>query len=189
MRVETYGYVTNFLPVNSCQEIIQEGKKNLMDGTTRSPSEKKKRKSKISWMSDFHLGQILYSQVQQANAQLLWNLQTTAIESLQFTSYGEGDFYDWHRDDNIDKFGKGYLEGLVRKISFSILLNDTAEYEGGDFQFELGNPNDKDRIKTLDKSAQGGAIVFPSFFHHRVKPVTKGTRYSLVGWVCGQPWK
>ena len=47
----------------------------------------------------------------------------------------------------------------------------------------------EDRIKTLDKAAQGGAIVFPSFFHHRVKPVTKGTRYSLVGWVCGQPWK
>ena len=136
-------------------------------------------------MSDFHLGQILYSQVQQANAQLLWNLQTTAIESLQFTSYGEGDFYDWHRDDNIDKFGKGYLEGLVRKISFSILLNDTAEYEGGDFQVWYGGTNG---FITLPRE-KGDVLIFPTFYLHRVTPITKGERRALVYWTGGEPFR
>ena len=36
---------------------------------------------------------------------------------------------------------------------------------------------------------QGSVIVFPSFVWHRVTPVTKGTRYSLVLWTCGQPFR
>ena len=185
-----YGYFNNFFKVTDCQKIIQNGKKNLTEGKTWGKDQQDQRKSKISWMNDFHLGQILYTQLQQANDQLRWNLQTTVIECIQFTSYGENDFYDWHRDNDLDKpFEEGYLKGLVRKISFSILLNDPADFQGGEFQFEIGNPNDKERIKTLDKPSQGGAIIFPSYLYHRVQPVTKGTRYSLVGWVCGQPWK
>ena len=37
--------------------------------------------------------------------------------------------------------------------------------------------------------SQGSLVVFPSFVKHRVKPVTKGTRYSLVIWNLGQPYK
>ena len=42
-------------------------------------------------------------------------------------------------------------------------------------------------IKELRK--KGTVIVFPSFVWHRVKPVLSGTRYSLVCWSLGQPWK
>ena len=35
---------------------------------------------------------------------------------------------------------------------------------------------------------QGSMIVFPSFLHHCVAPVTSGTRYSLVIWCCGKPY-
>jgi len=32
-------------------------------------------------------------------------------------------------------------------------------------------------------------IVFPSDMEHRVAPVTKGIRYSLVVWFLGPPFK
>jgi PKHD-type hydroxylase len=36
---------------------------------------------------------------------------------------------------------------------------------------------------------KGSIIIFPSFVWHRVKPVTEGTRYSLVLWNLGKPYK
>ena len=78
------------------------------------------------------------------------------------------------------------MVGKIRKISFSIILN--TDYEGGNFEFEVGALHEKERTITLTPKL-GCAIVFPSFTFHRVTPVTKGTRYSLVGWICGKPYK
>ena len=89
------------------------------------------------------------------------------------------------------------MNGLIRKLSITVLLND--DYEGGEFQFKFAN----EKMKGLDKVGRGlktntltppmkgtgSVIVFPSYQLHRVKPVTKGTRYSLVGWACGPPFK
>ena len=65
----------------------------------------------------------------------------------------------------------------------SILLN--SDFEGGEFEISLDEAS-KDNDMKLDK---GSIIVFPSFIEHRVKPVTKGTRYSLVMWNLGYPFK
>jgi len=35
----------------------------------------------------------------------------------------------------------------------------------------------------------GSVIIFPSFVWHRVKPVTKGIRHSLVCWNLGYPFR
>ena len=185
-----YGYLKNFLNPMMCQTMIENGIQTLEQGKTWGQDQQQMRKSKICWMNNFHLGQILYSQLQEVNKNLQWNFQTSVIECIQFTSYGKYDFYDWHRDNDLDKpYEEGYLKGLVRKISFSILLNNSSEYEGGEFQFELGNPNDTNRIKTMDDIQMGSALIFPSYINHRVQPVTKGTRYSLVGWICGTQWR
>ena len=74
-------------------------------------------------------------------------------------------------------------------------LTDKSEYEGGELEFDLRNyaPNNKNfinHVKTTNKmTSKGSIIVFPSFVWHRVKPVTKGTRYSLVIWNLGYPFK
>ena len=39
------------------------------------------------------------------------------------------------------------------------------------------------------KIKQGQAIFFASFLRHRVAPVKKGIRRSLVMWFGGQPFK
>ena len=69
----------------------------------------------------------------------------------------------------------------VRKISMTLLLSDPADFEGG----ELEMIDDKAR----PKMKRGHAIFFASFIRHRVTPVTKGNRKSLVMWFGGPPFK
>ena len=97
-------------------------------------------------------------------------------QELQLTRYSEGDFFDWHLD-----FGAG--GSSVRKLSMTIQLSDPSEYEGGDLQFMI-NQN----IVTAPRE-KGTIVIFPSFIQHRVTPITKGTRQSIVGWVSGPPYR
>jgi PKHD-type hydroxylase len=95
---------------------------------------------------------------------------------LQLANYSNKDFFDWHMD-----FGAGDISN--RKLSITVQLSDPAEYEGGDLQFMI-NQN----IVNAPKE-KGTAIIFPSFALHRVTPITKGSRKSIVGWIAGPPYK
>lgn len=95
---------------------------------------------------------------------------------LQLARYGEGDFFDWHLD-----FGAGEISH--RKLSISVQLSDSDEYEGGDLQFMI-NKNYYNAPKT-----KGTVVIFPSFIIHRVTPITKGVRQSIVAWLAGPPYR
>lgn len=75
--------------------------------------------------------------------------------------------------------------GMVRKISMTVSLSDGNDFEGGNFHINYG---DKD-IRINNVREQGSIVVFPSFLRHKVEPVTKGTRYSLVMWALGKPFQ
>ena len=98
-------------------------------------------------------------------------------ETAQYIEYPEGGFYDWHVDNDVNMAH----EPPVRKISMTLLLSPESEFEGGDL--ELMKEGKVAKIK------QGQAIFFASFIRHRVKPVTKGVRKSLVMWFGGTPFK
>ena len=69
----------------------------------------------------------------------------------------------------------------------TIQLSDSDEYEGGDFEFDndiLANPPDKNILRE-----KGRVLIFPSFLPHKVNPVTKGIRKSLVTWIEGPAWR
>ena len=74
-------------------------------------------------------------------------------------------------------------------------LTDGSEYSGGELEFDFRqySPQMRDEAQHLKKATEillkGSIIVFPSFVWHRVKPVTKGVRYSLVVWHLGYPFK
>ena len=85
--------------------------------------------------------------------------------------------YDWHMD-----VGPGPVPSM-RKISYSILLNP-GEYEGGELCFHIGRNTDPHPGQT-EASAMGNIVLFPSYMVHRVLPMTKGTRYAIVGWAHG----
>ena len=96
-------------------------------------------------------------------------------EMAQYTEYPEGGFYDWH----IDSDTHFAHEPTVRKISMTLLLSPENEFEGGDLELmKKGKPA---------KLKQGHAIFFASFIRHRVTPVIRGNRKSLVMWFGGTP--
>ena len=81
------------------------------------------------------------------------------------------------------------LIGKVRKLSVTISLNKPEEYEGGNLKFDFGPHSDERFHECTEIRPQGSVIVFPSHVYHQVTPVTKGTRYSLVGWNLGYPFR
>jgi len=100
---------------------------------------------------------------------------------FQYSTYNskEHGHYDWHIDSHLGSID-GSNNGLHRKLSMTLLLNE--DFEGGDFEINMSKPQ-KINVK------KGMAIFFPSFVLHRVSPVTKGIRKSLVIWVEGPRWK
>ena len=113
-------------------------------------------------------------------------LNKDQIKNMQIkTKYKHNQYYDWHCDAWNKPYEKeGPDKGKIRKLSMTCQLTDGSEYTGGELEFDFRNydPHMRDETKHLRK-------VFPSFVWHRVKPVTSGTRYSLVVWNVGQPYK
>ncbi len=101
----------------------------------------------------------------------------TITEMAQYTEYPEGGFYDWHIDNDVNM----QHEPPVRKMSMTLLLSPELEFEGGDLELMSEGK--------IAKLKQGQAIFFASFVRHRVKPVTRGNRKSLVMWFGGTPFK
>ena len=97
-------------------------------------------------------------------------------QGLQFTRYeAPGEHYDWHIDKGLGR--------EPRKLSLSIQLSNPDDYEGGDLELWFGG----EPVKAARE--RGMITFFPSYVMHRVTPVTKGTRYSLVCWVGGPSFK
>lgn len=131
--------------------------------------------------------QMVMQFVNAANKQY-WNFKLAAHELFQFGVYNPGQFYTWHVDQFSEPFKPPHPHpGTTRKLSITVQLDDGADYEGG--EFEMREPSDYDKIQRVDGiRARGSLIVFPSFVMHRVTPVTKGVRRSLVGWIVGPPF-
>lgn len=139
------------------------------------------RKSKIKWMHHDGQSAWVYDRIRDLSIEAnnaIWKFNLhSIIDSIQYTEYYEGGgHYNWHTD-----IGPGSINH--RKISITIQLSDPNEYEGGDLELWSGGD-----FKTMPKQ-KGAAVLFPSFLLHRVTPVTKGVRKSLVLWVGGSPYK
>lgn len=119
---------------------------------------------------------VAYHYIMMANELAEWNFDIKYPQRVQVGKYMDGGHYDWH----IDSFPP-FENGLQRKLSCSILLNDSSEYEGGLLEIQ-------DTQKPVPTS-KGSVIVFPSILRHRVTPVTSGARYSAVCWALGDAFK
>ena len=139
----------------------------------------------------------IYERVQaiilDCNKKAGWDWHISQIEPIQISKYDVGDHYDWHVDGESDHSGKNE-DGLVRKISCTINLSDPYEdYDDGDLEFAFPcHPGEYSLENQIIRDprcrSKGIGIVFPSFRSHRVTPVTRGVRYSLVAWALGNPF-
>jgi PKHD-type hydroxylase len=200
-----YWYFTSAVPPKICDDILEHGNSlekeiAITGGGNRSkpPSKEelkniqKKRKSDIVWINDAWIYKEIHPYIHQANASAGWNFQWDFTESCQFTEYKKGQYYDWHCDSNetpYDKLEDVNSHGKIRKLSMTLCLTEPEEYEGGDLEFAFHDLDGNKQPKICEEiRPKGSLIVFPSFVWHRVKPVTKGIRHSLVCWNLGQPY-
>lgn len=140
------------------------------------------RTSQIGWIDLEDNTQWIFDRLAEgaleANVEMRWNFDLMGFgDTLQYTEYFGEDkgHYSWHAD-----IGPGVSH---RKLSIIIQLSDESEYEGGDVELKVGS-----RDLVLPKK-KGAVIVFPSFVLHRVLPVTKGHRKSLVSWISGPNYR
>lgn len=140
------------------------------------------RKNKTAWVEMNVDNDWIYQRLQGVASHFnkenyKFNLEWARIELIQFTKYEKGDYYTWHMDlgNNPNTIG--------RKISLVVQLSDAGKYDGGELQ--IGLVDEEAYTAYKDK---GSVAIFPSTMRHRVSPVTRGVRYSLVAWVCGVPF-
>ena len=183
-----YWYFNKAISQEICQKIINLGEGKWDQAETLGTSGYSHvRKSDIVWIHDQWVYDLIWPYMANANEQGAWKYNIAAAEDCQVTRYTKDGFFSWHKDGTgshdeiyVDP-DKKLLYGNARKLSMTLILND--DYEGGNF--EIGGLKEKERVPRLEK---GSVIVFPSFHEHRVTPVTKGTRYSLVAWFVGPPF-
>jgi hypothetical protein len=171
-----------------CQMIIKSGREEPKQtaevgnekGDKKGVLDTETRTSHISWipfkkMNDMYKDIEKIMKTTNGNHFGFDDMQIT--EMAQYTEYPEGGFYDWHIDNDVN-FAH---EPTVRKISMTLLLSSENEFEGGDLELM--------KEGKVAKLKQGHAIFFASFIRHRVTPVIKGNRKSLVMWFGGTPFK
>lgn len=142
------------------------------------------RKSTLRWLNPFiekEIHELIWNNVAWVNREL-FGFDINGIYDIQFTEY-HGDpnvpaGYHWHHDIDWNDPRK-----TSRKLSFVMFMNDDTDYEGGKLEFQ------DFALPERFKQKAGNAIIFPSYYQHRVTPVTKGNRYSLVSWVEGPKWR
>ena len=155
-------------------------------------TDKNRRISDIVWTSDQWIYDTIWPYMEGANERAGWKYDIKGAETMQITRYKKGGFYYFHKDGKGDHLSaydmpdSEFLHGNVRKLSMTVLLNDN--YEGGEFQFATYG-KEECTIDTPEFNKTGMIIVFPSDIEHRVAPVTKGIRYSLVTWFLGPPFR
>tara|TARA_R110000851_G_scaffold75500_2_gene166414 strand:- start:269 stop:904 length:636 start_codon:yes stop_codon:yes gene_type:complete len=205
-----YWYFKSVIPPRICDDIIKYGlsqsetmartggygDKELTKDQVKDM--KRKRNSNVTWLNDPWIYKELHPYIHKANKSAGWNFEWDRSESCQFTKYKHNQYYDWHCDSWDKPYNKkegNPDNGKIRKLSMTCQLTDGSEYEGGELEFDFRNydPHMREETKHLKQAkeilSKGSIIVFPSFVWHRVKPVTKGTRYSLVMWNLGYPFK
>ena len=166
-----------------------------------SPEEQENyRDSEISWVSNEFYMNLLSGWIQQANKEANWWFDLQTPEKIQYTTYKVDGHYDWHIDGLADNHAARKLksktpnpcpldetidpnfQGLVRKLSLTLNLSKPEDHQGGVLEIVHDNT-----LHQFPDPPKGSLVVFPSWFRHRITPITQGIRKSAVMWHNGLP--
>jgi PKHD-type hydroxylase len=186
---ESVAYWENFLTPEEINLLLAQPEwLNMQDGVIRTGEQTPVndatiRKTKVAWLDTKPELETIWGKfasiTAEVNAQFFHFDLDGFYEPMQICLYEEQTLghYDWHTD------WASKSTGVQRKLSMALLLNDVAEFEGGELQIKQVS----DVAQTLE-CKKGRAWFFPSYTLHRVTPVTKGIRRSLVLWCGGKPF-
>jgi PKHD-type hydroxylase len=167
------------LSASECARVVALGEaRGAVEATLERGHAVEYRTSTLRWIEPDADAHWLYHRLgvlfHEANRAFRFELLGLA-EALQYTEYGPGDKFEWHID-----IGPGTIS--ARKLSMSILLSPNEDYEGGELEF-LNAGGDRSGV------GLGTAIFFPSYMAHRVTPIARGRRKSLVAWGYGPTFR
>lgn len=187
---DQYAYWENFLTDEEINQILALPQWHQMtEGRIGGASEvndlnKEVRSSSISWFlptaETNHIWKKMTETISEVNSRFFQFEITGCYEPAQLGLYKaeSEDKYEWHTDAIPQD------RAVPRKLSMALMLSDPSEFEGGDLQIKTNS----DQPITLEQK-RGRAWFFPSYTLHRVTPVTKGVRRSLVLWVGGPQFR
>ena len=171
--------IRRLLSPEECQAVIQLSEQFPQSSGETGDQEVREReqirKSTVRFVLPTPESEWLYARLEHALRQVnrIYRYALTGFfGGIQVATYEAGGHYDWHADMGSSRYYS------ARKLSMTVQLSDPADYDGGDLEFfpPSHSPTARDR---------GSMTVFPSFLVHRVSPVTRGERISLVSWVSG----
>ena len=180
-----------------CEQIVKDCKQNILNKASIYGYDKKGRddpevrKTSVHFIKDKDnkINELAWHFLREAN-KIQFNYDLEYFQAIQFGEYKDGGFYGWHQDaSGIDPNNE------TRKLSLTLALSDPDTFEGGELQFYNGGrpmeASDEITVEqvTNDIKSQGTVIVFDSHDWHRVTPVTKGVRHSIVCWTVGPNFK
>ena len=177
------------LTPQQCDELIEIGRNEPKIGATIGTDKAVKldegyRKSVVSWIpfdKALPIYQVIKQWMEITNNNYFGFDTMHLSEQGQYAEYGKGGFYNWHMDSNVEMANMP----TVRKISMTLLLNDPKDFKGGELELFCGDALDDEKNKISFE--RGYAVFFASFLLHRVMPIIKGNRKSLVMWFGGSP--
>jgi len=187
-HVHTYAFWDNAFTTAECESIIELGNSQKLRGSIVSAAADSSvykenlgvRDSEVSWLYPNKDTEWVFKRL----TDILVELNSRyfkfdifgATEGFQFTKYvAPTGHYGKHTDCAFNT--------PVRKLSFTLQLSDPNDYKGGNLCLY---PQEE---PVITNRKQGFVTVFPSYVLHEVTPVTEGTRYSLVSWITGKPFK
>jgi PKHD-type hydroxylase len=143
------------------------------------------RKTHVAWVERTPDTEAIYCRMEEVVLQLngsFFRFDLSGLMTLQYAVYGgpEGGYFDWHKDYGRDREGRAWEP---RKVTLSLQLSDGADYDGCDLEVRAGN-----QIDTAPR-VRGTLVAFPANVLHRVTPITRGIRKSLVIWAVGPEFR
>lgn len=139
------------------------------------------RVTRVGWFERAADTEWLFARLEDAVLRLnsqFFRYDLSALLNPQYALYdaGEKGHFDWHQDYGRDATDPSREP---RKLTISVQLSEPDAYDGGEFQAQGSQQVD------VAPRTRGTLIAFPSYVLHRVTPVTRGQRKSLVGWAMG----
>jgi PKHD-type hydroxylase len=177
-KYENWAFVENFFSKEECESIIEIGTRKMEVAGTGNGIISEIRKSDVNHFRHNNENRWIFEKITDGilSVNQLFNFDLTHFLTIQFTRYETPEGWYKNHTDVGSEFSS-------RKLSLSIQLSDPSDYEGGELALQFGvNP-------LIIPKDRGLLVAFPSYVLHEVKPMTKGTRYSLVVWVDGPPFK
>jgi predicted 2-oxoglutarate/Fe(II)-dependent dioxygenase YbiX len=99
--------------------------------------------------------------------------ESTKPKNVMISAYDGEEKGFWSKHQNVNWISNGNQ----RKLCATVVLNDSPEYEGGDYMLYFGGT--KDQPKPTEMRAKGTLLIYPAFRFVQIMPVLSGMKYNL----------